>query len=109
VDREELVHAPFETIAALALEDLALALAAANGDAAAIEEIERTIVEPLPRTLSRLRPSPDLVDELRQELREKLLVGPRPKLLEYRGRGPLGAWARVVALRLAHDRARVRA
>ena len=109
VDREELARAPVETISALALDDLALVLVAANGDPAAIGEIEQTLVEPLPRTLSRLRPSPDLVDELRQELREKLLVGPRPKLLEYRGRGPLGAWARVVALRLAHDRARARA
>jgi RNA polymerase sigma-70 factor (ECF subfamily) len=59
--------------------------------------------------LSRLRPTPQLVDELRQELREKLLVGTETggaKLREYRGRGPLGAWARVIALRAAYDRAR---
>jgi RNA polymerase sigma-70 factor (ECF subfamily) len=96
-------------LSALALEDLALALAAALGEPNAVAEIERTIIEPLPRTLSRLRPKPELVDELRQELREKLLVGPsdgRPKLLEYKGRGPLGAWARVIALRAAYDQAR---
>lgn len=93
----------------LALEDVALALAAALGEPNAVAEIERTIIEPLPRTLSRLRPTPELVDELRQELREKLLVGPAggaPKLLEYKGRGPLGAWARVIALRAAYDRGR---
>src|SRR5207244_2153122 len=53
----------------LALEDVALALAAALGEANAVAEIEKTIIEPLPRTLSRLRPTPELVDELRQELR----------------------------------------
>ena len=93
----------------LALEDVALALAAALGEPSAVAEIERTIIEPLPRTLSRLRPTPELVDELRQELREKLLVGTaggKPKLLEYKGRGPLGAWARVIALRAAYDRGR---
>jgi RNA polymerase sigma-70 factor (ECF subfamily) len=93
----------------LALEDLALALAGALGEPNAVAEIERTIIEPLPRTLSRLRPTPELVDELRQELREKLFVGPTggtPKLLEYKGRGPLGAWARVIALRAAYDHAR---
>src|SRR5688572_8061300 len=109
VDRDDLAKAPFDTLSALALEDVALALAATLGDHDAVAEVERTIIEPLPRTLSRLRPTPELVDELRQELREKLLVGTEtsgPKLLEYRGRGPLGAWARVIALRAAYDRGR---
>lgn len=98
-----------EGLDGVVLEDLALALAAALGEPNAVAEIERTIIEPLPRTLSRLRLTPELVDELRQELREKLLVGPSggtPKLLEYKGRGPLGAWARVIALRAAYDHAR---
>lgn len=98
--------------ATLSLEDVALALAAGLGEANAVAEIERTIIEPLPRTLSRLRPTPELVDELRQELREKLLVGTpagQPKLFDYKGRGPLGAWARVIALRAAYDRQRERA
>jgi RNA polymerase sigma-70 factor (ECF subfamily) len=102
-----------EPLDGLVLEDIALALAAALGEANAVAEIERTIIEPLPRTLSRLRPTPELVDELRQDLREKLLVGPtgggKPKLLEYKGRGPLGAWARVIALRAAYDHGRATA
>lgn len=110
VDPAELARDPRGAVEALALEDLALALAAALGEPNAVAEIERSIIEPLPRTLSRLRLTPELVDELRQELREKLLVGVNggtPKLLEFEGRGPLGAWARVVALRVAHDRARI--
>jgi len=106
IDQDELVRAPIETLAALALEDVALALAAASGDREAIAAIEKTIIEPLPRTLSRLKLTSEVIDDLRQELREKLFLGDRPKLLEYRGRGPLGAWARVMALRTAYDRAR---
>lgn len=109
VDPEELAHDARGALAALALADLALALAAALGEPNAVAEIERTIIEPMPRTLSRLRPTPEVIDELRQEIREKLLVGANggaPKLLEYKGRGPLGAWARVIALRAAYDRAR---
>jgi RNA polymerase sigma-70 factor, ECF subfamily len=109
VDREALARSPVEALSVLALDDVALALAATLGEDRAIAEIERTIIEPLPRTLARLRPTSELVDDLRQELREKLLVGTEktgPKLLEYRGRGPLGAWARVIALRAAYDRGR---
>lgn len=108
----ELAARPLEALAALDLDDLALALAAALGERDAVAEVERTIVEPLPRTLSRLRPTPELVDELRQDLRERLLVGTektRAKLFDYRGRGPLGAWARVIALHAAYDRTRASA
>ncbi len=103
------VTSVLEAISRLALEDLALALAGSCGEAEAIADLERLVIEPLPRVLARLRPTPELVDELRQELRTKLLVGGdarEPKLLAYRGRGPLGAWVRVMALRSAYDRAR---
>jgi RNA polymerase sigma-70 factor (ECF subfamily) len=49
------------------------------------------------------------VDELRQLLRQRLLVpvdGAPPKLASYSGRGPLGQWVRAVALRLHIDRHR---
>src|SRR5207237_2877480 len=38
-------------------------------------------------------------------LRERVLVGAggRPKILDYSGRGPLGAWFRVTAIRQALD------
>jgi RNA polymerase sigma-70 factor (ECF subfamily) len=47
-----------------------------------------------------------LVDEVRQQLRHKLLVaepGERPRIADYAGRGPLQAWVRVAATRAALD------
>src|SRR5262249_3528612 len=51
----------------------------------------------------------DSADEVRQRLRERLLVasgdGP-PRIGQYSGRGALGAWVRVAALRVASNLAR---
>src|SRR5262249_33917776 len=90
---------------AIELGDMALAFAAATADRQAVRRVEHTMVEAVPKSLTRLRPDPRLVDEVKQSLREKLLVGAggRPKLLDYKGRGPLAAWVRVVALRLAYE------
>ncbi len=91
-------------VAALAIEDLALAYACGKGDHRAIAELERRHIAEVPRALARLRPSNDLIEEVKQSLREKLLVsrnGERPRIEEYAGRGPLGAWIRVAALRAA--------
>lgn len=90
-------------------EDLAFALACASGDRAAIERLERELIESVPKAIARLRPDAPLVEEVRQKLREKLLVaepGARPKILEYQGRGPLAAWVRVVAMRIAYTHLR---
>jgi RNA polymerase sigma-70 factor (ECF subfamily) len=83
--------------------DLYLAAAAAGGhdDAARISDDQ--LLSELPRWLSRLRLSPDLLEEVRQGLRSKLLVGPPPKLTQFRASGPLGAWVRMVAVRAALD------
>ncbi|HWE27728.1 MAG TPA: sigma-70 family RNA polymerase sigma factor, partial [Polyangia bacterium] len=47
------------------------------------------------------------VDEVRQQLRHKLLLAPRPgerpRIADYAGRGPLQAWVRVAATRAAID------
>jgi RNA polymerase sigma-70 factor (ECF subfamily) len=83
--------------------DLFLATACAHNDAAAIGFFERAFLTSVTRQLGRVALSPSEEDELRQRLRVKLLVGPQPKILEYRGSGPLGAWVRVCALRLALD------
>ncbi len=76
----------------------------AQGDAAAIAWFERTCIAPLGPALGRIDPSPVFVDELRQRVREKLLVAADSRgarITEYAGRGPLGAWVRVVAVREA--------
>jgi RNA polymerase sigma-70 factor len=90
-----------------ALEDLAadlyLAAAAAGGHDDAVRVFDSQFLSELPRWLSKLRLSTDVVEEVRQHLRAKLLVGPPPKLAQYRASGRLGAWVRMVAMRTALD------
>jgi RNA polymerase sigma-70 factor, ECF subfamily len=83
--------------------DVYLAIACAEQDAAAVAFFERTFLGSVARQLGRIVLSPHEEDELRQRLRVKLLVGPNPKIIEYKGSGPLGAWVRVCALRMALD------
>jgi RNA polymerase sigma-70 factor, ECF subfamily len=83
--------------------DLYLATACLAGDPAAVLAFEQTFVTPVPAQLTRASLSPQLRDELRQQLRIKLLVGPAAQIAEYRGIGPLGGWVRICALRLALD------
>jgi RNA polymerase sigma-70 factor (ECF subfamily) len=86
--------------------DLYLACACLQHDAKAIAEFERAH---LARAKAYLRSygSPAFVEDVLQDLRERLLVGGPdrpPRISEYAPRGPLGAWVRVVATRLALDR-----
>jgi RNA polymerase sigma-70 factor (ECF subfamily) len=83
--------------------DLFLAAACAAQDAQAVELFERTFLSQVPRLIGRVALNAQQEDELRQQLRIRLLVGPTAKIAEYRGSGPLGAWVRVCALRLALD------
>jgi RNA polymerase sigma-70 factor, ECF subfamily len=88
------------------LGDLYLACACAAGDGAAIAELERHYLSLVPSYLAPLRRSPVLVDETLQRLRERLFIaadGARPRIEEYSGRGALGAWLRVIAVRLLLD------
>lgn len=85
-------------------EDLALARAALAGDARAIASIETAYLRQIPTFVARQRLGPAELDELTQRVRERLFVGREgapPKLAEYAGRGPFGAWLRVLVLRMA--------
>jgi len=53
--------------------------------------------------VARIRPAEDFIEEVLQELRAKLLVGENKALSAYAGRGPLLAWLRVAATRVAID------
>ncbi|HEY2029556.1 MAG TPA: hypothetical protein VGH20_10125 [Myxococcales bacterium] len=53
--------------------------------------------------IAKLREQPAFVDEVRQRVSERLLLGVSPKILDYSGKGPLGAWTRVAAMRAALD------
>jgi RNA polymerase sigma-70 factor (ECF subfamily) len=83
--------------------DIYLATACLARDPAAVLAFERSFLAPVPRLLTRVALSAHQEDELRQQLRIRLLVGPTPRLGEYRAMGPLGGWVRVCALRLALD------
>jgi RNA polymerase sigma-70 factor (ECF subfamily) len=85
--------------------DLYLAFAASRGDARAITEVGRILAD-LPQWLARLSPSDHELAEVRQTLHCKLLVAPAQtlaRIAEYSGRGPLGAWLRVIALHTTLD------
>lgn len=86
--------------------DLYLACACAAGDPAAIAAFERAVLSEVGHFIARIDGSPQFADEVRQALRERLLVareGAPPRIADYSGRGPLGAWVRVAAVRTAID------
>lgn len=93
-------------LAALHAADLWLAFGCSVGDPAALAAFDGEVLSQTGMLLGRMQPKPELVDEVRQALRHKLLVaepGQRPRIAEYAGRGPLQAWVRVTAVRAALD------
>jgi RNA polymerase sigma-70 factor (ECF subfamily) len=93
----------------LDVEDLYLACACASGDAAAVRCFERRLAGDIDAALRHLRVADDLRDELKQRVRDKVLVGKpgaRPKIADYSGRGALSGWLRAVATRTALDELR---
>jgi RNA polymerase sigma-70 factor (ECF subfamily) len=89
--------------------DLYLACACLQGVTEALAELDRTVQLRVPRALAHMKLPPHQVDDLCQEVRERLLLpdGDRPpKLLGYAGRGTLVSWICVVALRAAVDQLR---
>ena len=84
--------------------DLILAWASARGDAAALRRLETLCAGDVAAAARKVDRSPAFLDELRQAVRVRLLVGAEgqpPRIAEYAGRGPLRAWVGVAALRLA--------
>lgn len=81
--------------------ELFLACACLAGDEAALAVFESQFISRVDKAVQGVDPNESFVDEVRQRVRERLLVGPTPKLEEYSGLGSLQAWTRTVALRLA--------
>jgi RNA polymerase sigma-70 factor (ECF subfamily) len=76
-----------------------LASACLAGHAEALAALDGELLPPVARSLAR-RAAPDDVQEAMQVLRARLLLGPQgsaPKLAQYTGRGPLGAFLRIAA------------
>jgi len=83
--------------------DVYLACACAAGDRAALAAFERAYLSLIDGFLRGVRATPELIDEVRQHLRERLFLGERPRIEDYSGRGTLASWLRVAALRAASN------
>lgn len=90
----------------LHLEDLYLACACLHRDKAAWRALDKLHLSRIRDFVARVDSSPAFADEVRQRLSEKLLHdddGGAGKLSLYTGKGPLGGWIRVAAVREAQN------
>jgi RNA polymerase sigma-70 factor, ECF subfamily len=97
-------EAPAAALARLHLPDLYLACGCARGLPEAVTAFVAHHLRDLSRYLARLSPNPSLVEEVHQELCQRLLVAAppeAPRIVTYTGRGPLSAWVAVAAQRTA--------
>lgn len=95
---------PERALLALPAADLFLACACLHGDAAAHAALEAHFLPKVAAAVARVHPGSDAAAEVCQLLREKLLTseaGRPPRLADYQGQGPLAAWLRAAAVRLA--------
>lgn len=95
---------PCAALEAIVPGDLFLATACAAGDKWALKQVEALISREVGAILKRKNFSEAETDEIRQALREHLLLARpdgRPKIADYAGRGPLKKWVRVAAVNTA--------
>lgn len=93
-----------DVLTGLRLDELFLTFACGQGDPRALAVFERAYVRPLVgERLGRIRLAAHEVEEVRQKLREDLLVdlGTGCRILQYSGRGDLNGFVRVSAMRIA--------
>jgi RNA polymerase sigma-70 factor (ECF subfamily) len=108
LDEEE---QPEEALTALHAADSYLACACVQGHPAAVRLFETACFRQVDPALGRLGLGGPALEEVKQALRAKLLVGEAsdpPRISEYAGRGDLVSWLRVVAVRAAIDLRRSR-
>ncbi len=98
----------FATAGGAAIEagDLYLCCACIAGQPAALEAFENENVAAAEAAIRRITADDDFVHDALQELWKRLLLGNEAKLRSYSARGPLQAWVRVAATRVALDRRR---
>jgi RNA polymerase sigma-70 factor (ECF subfamily) len=106
--RERLVNGgdPVTELRGVHAADLYLACGCSQGEPRAIAAFEESYVTPIEAHLARSDALPAFSQELKQTLRERILVareGFLPRISSYNGRGPLGGWLRMVAARVAVD------
>jgi RNA polymerase sigma-70 factor (ECF subfamily) len=81
--------------------DLYLACACAQRDPRALAEFENHYLCEVPAFLARSNATARFIDDVRQQLRERLFV--EGKITQYSGRGALTSWLRVVTVRAASN------
>ncbi|MFK7999575.1 MAG: sigma-70 family RNA polymerase sigma factor [Polyangiales bacterium] len=82
-------------------EECALVVAATQGSLPAQRRLETEYFARIPAFVASMKLGDALVDDVAQDVRQKLLVGEPPKILAYVGRGSLAALIRVTATRTA--------
>jgi RNA polymerase sigma-70 factor (ECF subfamily) len=95
---------PERTLQELAAEDLFLACCCAGGDPKALSALETSQLPAVARAVAGLDTTGVLADEVKQVLRERLLIkrdGRLPRIADYAGQGPLRAWLKAAAIRHA--------
>ena len=111
---EKLVdHLALHAKTAAALEaihasDFYLACGVCQQDRAALAYFEEHFMARVPDYVLRIRVGRDVIDEVQQKLREHLIMGTGkgPKIAEYSGKGALGGWLRITAVRTALNHVR---
>lgn len=89
--------------------DLYLAYGCARGLPAALARFEELCIPMARAAIAKLDGRPELVADVLQELRTRLLcksAAESPRIASYRGRGALSGWVRAAAVRLALNRLR---
>jgi RNA polymerase sigma-70 factor (ECF subfamily) len=97
---------PLAALGQLHLADLYLACACGRGDPRALAAFEERLMPQVRVHVARLDARPAFADEVQQLVRERLFVaspGKAPRIDGYQGRGPLGGWLRIAAIRVAHN------
>ena len=87
-------------------EDFALGVACVDKLPGAITLVDRLCGGAVVAAVARVDRNPELRDEVRQILWQRLFVGTAaqaPRILSYAGRGPLAGWVAVAAQRIALD------
>lgn len=82
-------------------EECLLVVAATRGILSAQRQLESEYFARIPAFVASMKLDAALVDDVAQDVRQKLLVGEPPKILAYVGRGSLSALIRVTATRTA--------
>src|SRR4051812_5757226 len=86
--------------------DLYLCCACIEAQPEALRAFESEGLGVAKAAILRINREADFVQDTLQEIWDKLLLGPEPRVKQYAGRGPLKAWVRVTATRMALDRNR---